>query len=149
MTPYILGSGWNARQWAAVTIHSGWIRDAPHLWFHFPSLSWRMILACQGQECGIASSPPITRGSGGLRPQSVVKIYFPLNKALSYCTRLVTQSDCGYFLLTTFMCSFLWLDGFISDLSFPKGSTAVREIIFGSGKLNTLTSVGEDNALRN
>lgn len=102
-----------------------------------------MILACQGQECGIASSPPITRGSGGLRPQSVVKIYFPLSKALSYCTRLVTQSDCGYFLLTTL------LHGFILDLSFPKGSTAVREIIFGSGKLNTLTAVGEDNALRN
>ena len=73
---YVLGSGENAKQWAAVTIHSGWIREAPHLCNHFPfSLSLFSIMACQGQEWGIASFPPSTRGKGGLWPHSAKQIF--------------------------------------------------------------------------
>lgn len=72
---YTLGSGLNAKQWAAVTIHSGWIREAPHLCSQCPLLLDISIMACQGQEWGIASFPPSTRGKGGLLPHSVKQIF--------------------------------------------------------------------------
>lgn len=59
----------SVKQWAAVMIHRGWIREAPHLWYQFPATLY-CISAIHGQEWEIASRPPITRRKRGRWPHS-------------------------------------------------------------------------------
>ena len=94
---------WTVKQWAAVTIHSGWISDPPHAWYHSPSrLYW--ISANHGQVLGMASWPPMTRGTrrGGLLPHSANKRTFSVEYEY-HCSGINRKN------------AFQWNEGSITD----------------------------------